>query len=69
MTRKTKSEKLARSIRALRSSSVSGNIKLDSSSSISVLSKEDALKTFVTTFFILSTIALVFVLQAKGYVR
>ena len=69
MTRKTKSEKLAKSIRALRSSSASEYKNLDNNQVISVLSKEDAVKTFVTTFFILSTIALVFVLQVKGYVR
>lgn len=69
MTRKTKSEKLAKSLRALRSNQNQEEGHPERVSSVSVLSKEDALKTFFTTFLVIATIALVFVLQVKGYIR
>jgi len=69
MTRKAKSEKLAKSLRALRSNLSHEGQNINKESSISALSKEDALKTFFTTALVISTVALVFVLQAKGYIR
>ena len=69
MTRKTKSEKLAKSLRALRSNQNQEEGHPERESSVSTLSKEDALKTFFTTFLVIATIALVFVLQVKGYIR
>lgn len=69
MSRKTKAEKIAKSIKHIRSiSNADASIQKSSDTSYESMSKIDALKTLLTSLFVLSIITLTFVLQMKGYI-
>ncbi|MFO0703247.1 MAG: hypothetical protein U0525_00815 [Patescibacteria group bacterium] len=70
MTRKTKADKIASKLRALKheSAGVSSAKNINQNSTAVVFHKEDAVKTFATTLLILALIGLIYILQIKGYI-
>ncbi len=68
MSRKTKADKIANSIRQLRNSEAKQTTQKTDDSQFGSMSGVDAVKTFVTSLFVVSLITLVYVLQIRGYI-
>jgi hypothetical protein len=69
MSKKTKAEKIARSLRAMRDQQENASHPhVTSHNEVPVFYAADAMKTGAVTLFIIALIILLYVLQVRGYI-